>query len=103
MDENVGKGPDQVENAERQSRPKLNASEGVAHDFGLAELIGLARVLGRMPTRLRVYGIEGRRFGIGSELSPEVAQAVEDVSVRIAEEARVAREISRLAPAGEPR
>lgn len=35
MDENVGKGPDQVENAERQSRPKLDASEGVAHDFGL--------------------------------------------------------------------
>ena len=33
MDEKVGKGPDHVENAERQSRPKLDASEGVADDL----------------------------------------------------------------------
>jgi hypothetical protein len=36
MDENVGKGPDEVENAARQSRPKLDASEGVADDFACA-------------------------------------------------------------------
>jgi hypothetical protein len=36
MDEKVGKGPDHVENAERQSRPKLDASEGVADDFARA-------------------------------------------------------------------
>ncbi len=36
MDENVGKGPDRVENAERQSRPRLDASEGAADDFARA-------------------------------------------------------------------
>lgn len=61
------------------------------HDFGLEEVIGLARALDRMPIRLRVFGIEGRRFGIGSELSPEVAEAVEAVSLRIAAEAGVER------------
>jgi hydrogenase maturation protease len=69
------------------SRPlQLRAS---THDFGLAEAIGLARALDRTPIRLRVYGIEGRRFGIGSALSPEVAKAVEAVSLRIATEAGV--------------
>ena len=35
MDENVGKSPDRIENAEWQSRPKLDA-EGVSDDFALA-------------------------------------------------------------------
>src|SRR5215471_5700641 len=35
MDENVGKSPDRVENAERQNRLKLDA-EGVSDDFALA-------------------------------------------------------------------
>jgi hypothetical protein len=44
-----------------------------------------------MPARLRVYAIEGRHFGIGNELSPEVARSVEAVSTRIAEEAALER------------
>ena len=36
MDENVGKSPDRVENAEWQSRPKLDASGVVADDFARA-------------------------------------------------------------------
>ena len=53
------------------------------HGLGLAEAITLARVLGRMPERLRVYGIEGRRFEPGTEASPEVKLAVEDVARQI--------------------
>ena len=71
--------------------PELQQFRASTHDLGLAEMIGLARALDRMPTRLRIYGIEGNRFAIGSELSPEVATAVEDVSVRIAVEAGVER------------
>jgi hypothetical protein len=37
MDENVGKSPDRVENAEWQSRPKLDA-EGVSDNFARAPL-----------------------------------------------------------------
>jgi hydrogenase maturation protease len=67
--------------------PELAQLRCSTHDFGLATMIGLARVLDRMPRRLRIYGIEGSRFGIGSEVSLEVARAVEDVSVRIARDA----------------
>lgn len=50
-----------------------------SHQFGIAETIALARVLGRLPRRLIVYGIEGARFGPGEGLSPEVSRGVEEV------------------------
>lgn len=53
------------------------------HGLGLAEAIELARVLNRLPARLRVYGVEGRRFEPGTEISPEVHRAVEEVVRRI--------------------
>jgi hydrogenase maturation protease len=53
---------------------RLQQFRASTHHFGLSEVIGLARALDRMPVRLRVYGIEGRSFGIGSALSPEVAK-----------------------------
>jgi len=49
------------------------------HGLGLSEAITLARVLDRLPHRLRIYGIEGRRFEAGTEVSPEVKLAVEEV------------------------
>ena len=54
-----------------------------SHGFGAAEAINLARALNCLPRRLRVYGIEGQRFGPGCELSPEVQGAVEAVVQRI--------------------
>jgi hydrogenase maturation protease len=47
------------------------------HAFGVAEAVELARVLGRLPHRLSIYGIEGRKFDLGSAPSLEVALAVE--------------------------
>ena len=49
------------------------------HGLGVTEAIELARVLNLLPRRLRVYGIEGRRFELGAEISPEVQRAVEEV------------------------
>jgi hydrogenase maturation protease len=46
------------------------------HAFGVAEAVELARVLDRLPRRLLIYGIESRKFELGSAPSPEVAQAV---------------------------
>jgi len=42
------------------------------HGLGVAEAIELARVLGRLPARLKVYGIEGQRFEHGAEISSEL-------------------------------
>lgn len=46
------------------------------HAFGLREAIELARTLGRLPGKLRVYAIEGRDFTAGEGLTEEVEAAV---------------------------
>jgi hydrogenase maturation protease len=56
------------------------------HDFGVAEAIEMARVLGRLPASLIIYGIEGSTFAFGAELTPAVAQAVPEVVQRIQQE-----------------
>jgi hydrogenase maturation protease len=56
------------------------------HAVGAAEAIELARVLGRLPARLIVYGIEGARFDAGAPLSDAVARAVDAVVDRVAGE-----------------
>jgi len=53
------------------------------HSFSVADVIELAKVLGQMPERLIIYGIEGGSFGRGSDLSPEVEVAAEEVASRI--------------------
>ena len=55
-----------------------------SHAFGPAEAIELARVIGRLPDQIRVYGIEGANFEPGAEPSSEVLGAVDQVERRIA-------------------
>jgi hydrogenase maturation protease len=50
------------------------------HHVGLAESVELARVLGRLPARTVVFGIEGSTFAVGEQLSPPVTAAVEAVA-----------------------
>ncbi len=49
-----------------------------SHQFGLAAAIEMARVLGRLPRRLTVVGVEGERFGFGDGLTPAVADALKE-------------------------
>jgi len=65
----------------QRSRPSAST-----HGIGVAEAIELARTLGRLPAKLRVYGIEGKNFAMESDVSPEVQRAVEQVVERIARE-----------------
>jgi hydrogenase maturation protease len=53
------------------------------HALGLAEAIEIARSLGRLPSRVRVLGIEGASFDHGQGLSPEVEEAVEECTKSI--------------------
>lgn len=46
------------------------------HVFGVAEAIELARALGQLPAHFIVYGIEGKNFAVGSELSTEAERAI---------------------------
>jgi hydrogenase maturation protease len=54
-----------------------------SHAFNVAEAVELARVLNRLPPRLIVYGVEGRRFEVGAGMSPEVARATDEVVDRL--------------------
>jgi hydrogenase maturation protease len=47
------------------------------HAIGIADTIELARALGRLPRRVRVYGIEAGGFETGSSLTPAVESAIE--------------------------
>ena len=54
-----------------------------SHAWGVAQAAALGRVLQQLPPYLVIYGIEGRNFGFGQDLSPEVARAVPEVARRI--------------------
>jgi hydrogenase maturation protease len=54
-----------------------------SHAFGVAEAVELARVLGRLPPRLLVYGVVGERFASGNGLTGAVEGVVQEVVERI--------------------
>ena len=74
-----------------QHPPEFGKPSGSTHGLGVAEAIELARAINCLPERLRVYGIEGKRFEIGSGISPEVERAVHEVATRIAGEVNAGR------------
>ncbi|MDP3893351.1 hydrogenase maturation protease [Nocardioides sp.] len=53
-----------------------HVGQGGTHGIGLAEIVELARALGRLPERLVVIGVEAERFDHGAPLSAAVAAAV---------------------------
>ena len=53
------------------------------HHVGVAEAVELARVLGRLPGRTVVFGIEGGSFEIGDQLTPAVAAAIEHTAAAV--------------------
>ena len=61
------------------------------HGFGLAEAVGLALAIKRLPASLCICGIEGKNFAIGTAVSPEVKSAVDEVVKAIAVEMKVKR------------
>jgi hydrogenase maturation protease len=57
------------------------------HALGIGETIELARAIGRLPSRVVVFGIEGEAFGSGTELSGPAQQGVERAVELVLEEA----------------
>jgi hydrogenase maturation protease len=54
------------------------------HAFGVADAVGLAAALERLPARLEIYAIEGGDFSLGASLSPAVARTVDTIAERFA-------------------
>jgi hydrogenase maturation protease len=57
------------------------------HALGIGETIELARAIGRLPSRVVVFGIEGEVFGSGSGLSAHAEEGVERAVELVLEEA----------------
>ncbi len=57
-----------------------------SHAFGVAEAIELARTLHLLPKEVIVYGVEGRRYETGTEISPEVLIAANRLVKQISSE-----------------
>jgi hydrogenase maturation protease len=68
---------------------QLLTGSASTHGLGVAEAVYLAEILNRLPKHLRIYGIEGREFRPGGEISPEVREAAGKVAKHIAEQAVV--------------
>lgn len=56
------------------------------HHLGLAEAVELARVMGRLPPRLVVFGVEAASFAAGEDMTPAVREGVRQVAERIRQE-----------------
>jgi hydrogenase maturation protease len=57
------------------------------HALGIGETIELARAIGRLPSRVVVFGIEGEVFGSGTRLSVPAEEGVERAVELVLEEA----------------
>jgi hydrogenase maturation protease len=69
--------------------PVSNRVAMSSHGMGLGEAMRLAKTLGRLPNTLRVYGIEGKTFEIGSPVSYEVHESVETLAWQIKAEIEI--------------
>ena len=56
----------------------ISKTQASTHGFGVAEAIELARALNLLPRRLRIVGIEGTDFTVGSNPPPDRAASVEE-------------------------
>lgn len=56
------------------------------HDASLVDAVELARALGRLPTRLVVYGVCGTSFDVGAAMTPAVSDAVDPLAARVVAE-----------------
>jgi len=59
------------------------ACQASSHSFDVVQAVELGRVLGKLPRKLTVYGIEGERFVQGTGLSSPVQRAVEKLTTEL--------------------
>ncbi|HUZ02314.1 MAG TPA: hydrogenase maturation protease [Thermomicrobiaceae bacterium] len=72
-----GAGPGTLHRIEPLAGPlKFQLDFPSSHGFDLMSTVTLGRVLGRLPRRLVVLGVEAASFERGAALSPEVAAAL---------------------------
>ncbi len=74
--------------ASAEPLPAPLSSSSSTHAVGIGDAIELARALGRLPPRVVLYGLEGRRFDSGSGLSAQVQAVIDPLADAVLGEAR---------------
>ena len=74
-----------VIDANNNSLPK-DISLDSSHLFNIPEAIETARVLKRLPGKMTIYGIEGKNFNAGTEITKEVSEASGEVISKVLNE-----------------
>lgn len=77
--------------ASRKRLPK-GAFAVSSHLFGPTEALETARALGRLPSKVIVFGVEGQSYGFGAPLSAPVHKAMHDLVDRVVKEITRSRE-----------
>jgi hydrogenase maturation protease len=65
------------------------------HAFSIPQAIELSRALNQLPARLVIFGIEGKDFQAGEQLSWEVAGILPEITRMVIEETRCLRSLAR--------
>ena len=87
-----GAAPGTVRRFDARSQPlPVRSLRSSTHAFGVSDAVELARSLGRLPSRLEVYAIEGASFVAGDRLSPSVERAVAELAGELSASRRSTR------------
>ncbi|MEK0097204.1 hydrogenase maturation protease [Streptomyces sp. A475] len=78
--------PGRVHRIELEKEKLRHSRQTSSHGLGLGEAVELSRTLGRLPTRLVVFAVEGQDHALGTGLTASVAEAVEPLVQRIEQE-----------------
>ncbi|MCB1123832.1 MAG: hydrogenase maturation protease [Verrucomicrobiae bacterium] len=73
-------------NASKMELPAIWFSKYSTHSMGVHEAIEMARVLGDLPARTLVFGIEGTHFEPGEDMSPEVEDKISELAYMVKRE-----------------
>jgi hydrogenase maturation protease len=73
-------------NAHSAGVPAQLSRSPSSHGWGVAEALALGQVFQELPPFLVIYGIEGKNFGPGQEVSQEVEAAIPEAVRRLRQE-----------------
>lgn len=81
---NSGKPPGTVVRFEGEQVPAVFRKKISPHQLGISDLLAAARLTDLLPRHVVLFGVQPAQLGTGLELSPQVAGALEEVTLLIA-------------------
>jgi hydrogenase maturation protease len=84
----MGAPPGKVFRLQGEEVPRAFASKLSVHQMGLQDLLAVAELQGHLPTELVVWGVQPGSIEMGLDLTPAVADAIEEAVAGVVGELR---------------